>query len=93
MKPTALPLASQSIDHHSGELVPFQFEFDDQLISVLNSMSAKARCCLLLRIVDELSYKEISGRMGISQGTAMSLVYRSKNLLRRKLNEELACCV
>lgn len=93
MTPAASPTVNQAIDHHTGELVPLQFEFDDQLISALNSMSVKARCCLLLRIVQELSYKEISGLMAISQGAAMSLVHRSKKQLREKLTEEYACTV
>lgn len=93
MQPVASPVLSQAIDSITGELVPLQCEFDDQLVSVLNTMSAKARCCLMLRTVQEFSYKEISGFMGISQGVAMSLVYRSKNQLREKLSEEYSSTV
>jgi len=93
MKPIAAPEVNQVIDPDTGELDSFQYEFDDQLVAVLNSMSAKARCCLLLRIVQGLSYKEISGRMGVSQGVAMSLVHRSKKQLREKLSEGYAAAV
>jgi RNA polymerase sigma-70 factor (ECF subfamily) len=93
MQPIASPTVNQTINPNTGELVPHQFEFDDELISVLNSISSKARRCLLLRTIQELSYKEISSVMGISQGVAMSLVYRSKNKLRAELSQELLCNV
>ena len=60
-------------------------EFDDDMIRVLSQLSAEARCCLLLRIVDGLSYAEISRFLGIPQGTAMSHVHRSKQLMRCQL--------
>lgn len=81
------PAAKKAINQSTGELVPDQNSFDDQMITALNSMSVKARRCLLLRIIKELSYKEISMLMGISQNTAMSLVHRSKKQLHKALSE------
>jgi len=87
MTPTASSVQEQPIDQSTGELIPGQKSFDDQVLAALNSMKEKARCCLLLRIVQELSYKEISGLMDMSEGTAMSLVHRSKMQLRKTLSE------
>lgn len=65
-----------------GELREMQTEFDDDLLQGLATLSATARCCLLLRVVNQLSYGEISQLMNLSQGTAMSHVHRSKAALR-----------
>jgi len=70
----------------SGELVDDQAAFDDELATALGELSADARCCLLLRTVEKLSYAEISALMNIPEGTAMSHVHRSKSALRAKLS-------
>jgi RNA polymerase sigma-70 factor (ECF subfamily) len=69
----------------TGELVEDQMDFDDRTLHALQTMSADARCCLLLRVVQELTYAEISELMQIPEGTAMSHVHRSKQQLRRLL--------
>ncbi len=69
----------------SGTLSENQTEFDDQVLRALNSLSDVARCCLLLRTVQHLSYAEISQLMQIPEGTAMSHVHRSKAAVRRQL--------
>ena len=68
-----------------GQLVENQTEFDDEVIRGLASLSEDARCCLLLRVVQQLTYKEISELLGIPEGTAMSHVHRSKAVLRKQL--------
>ncbi len=70
-----------------GDLLDNQSEFDDQLIRALNSLSAEARCCLLLRTVEQLSYAEIAKLMEIPEGTAMSHVHRSRTTLRRHFEQ------
>jgi RNA polymerase sigma-70 factor (ECF subfamily) len=60
-------------------------QFDDDMLRALEKLSIDARCCLLLRVVDRLSYAEISSYLGIPEGTAMSHVHRSKQLMRRQL--------
>jgi RNA polymerase sigma-70 factor (ECF subfamily) len=77
-------LAGGSVDT-SGGLTALSHEFDDDMIRVLGQLSPEARCCLLLRIVDGLSYAEISRFLDIPQGTAMSHVHRSKQLMRSQL--------
>jgi RNA polymerase sigma-70 factor (ECF subfamily) len=68
-----------------GELAADQTVFDDELVSALNELSEDARCCLLLRTLEHLSYAEISAIMQIPEGTAMSHVHRSRTALREKL--------
>lgn len=64
---------------------PSQQEFDDDMLQALTTLHEEARCCLLLRIIQELSYAEIAAMMGIPEGTAMSHVHRSKNQIRERL--------
>lgn len=66
----------------AGEINPLQQSFDDRLQTALEQVSPKARSCLLLRIVEGLSYREISKLMAIPEGTAMNMVHRSKKQLR-----------
>ena len=68
-----------------GILHEAQTEFDDQVLRGLRSLTDVARCCLLLRVVQQLSYAEISELMQISAGTAMSHVHRSKQVLRNHM--------
>jgi RNA polymerase sigma-70 factor (ECF subfamily) len=73
------------IARDTGEVVPDQASFDDELAGALAQLSAEARSCLLLRIVEKLSYAEIAALLHIPEGTAMSHVHRSKAALRLRL--------
>lgn len=75
-----MPLLDQS-----GNLLADQAAFDDEVSLALQRLSHDARCCLLLRAVQRLSYAEIADLMQIPEGTAMSHVHRSKNELRNRL--------
>lgn len=70
----------------TGEINPLQQSFDDRTQAALQHIAPKARCCLLLRIVEGLSYREISELMDIPEGTAMNMVHRSKKQLRNVLS-------
>ena len=78
------------ISVETGELIESQMEFDDETLHALNGIGADARCCLLLRVVQSLSYAEISELMQIPEGTAMSYVHRSKRQIRRILEQRAA---
>jgi RNA polymerase sigma-70 factor (ECF subfamily) len=78
------------ISHQNGELTPDQTSFDDELSRALQTLNIEARCCLLLRVIENLSYAEISELLDIPEGTAMSHVHRSKSALRRQLSGEAA---
>jgi RNA polymerase sigma-70 factor (ECF subfamily) len=68
-----------------GELPADQADFDDRLLAALTKLRPTARACLLLRVVEELDYKEIAAVLGIPEGTAMSHVHRSRAALRLEL--------
>lgn len=69
-----------------GNLLPDQRHFDDQVLSALGDLSSHARCCLLLRTVNSLSYEHISKLLDIPPGTAMSHVYRARRAIRKSLS-------
>ena len=58
---------------------------DGNLARGLEELKPVARACLLLRVVMELDYREISETLDIPPGTAMSHVHRARNQLRRRL--------
>jgi RNA polymerase sigma-70 factor (ECF subfamily) len=72
----------------SGRIIENQTAFDDQLVAALNQLSEDARCCLLLRTVERLSYAEIGALLGMPEGTAMSHVHRSRTAMRRVLLQQ-----
>jgi RNA polymerase sigma-70 factor, ECF subfamily len=74
-----------SIVDSGGNLLADQSAFDDEVSIALRRLSHDARCCLLLRTIQKLSYSEIAQIMQIPEGTAMSHVHRSKNELRNRL--------
>lgn len=68
-----------------GSLIEGQSVFDDHVLAALRSLDVVARSCLLLRVVLDSPYKEISLVLGIPQGTAMSHVDRARRALREHL--------
>lgn len=78
-------LVETPVNPTTGQLVPLQNSFDDDVNKALQRLTPEARSCLLLRTVEQLSYREISSLMSIPEGTAMSLVHRSKQTLRETL--------
>lgn len=68
-----------------GQLLTDQNVFDDRLIAALRTLDTVARSCLLMRIVLDTPYKEISLVLGIPPGTAMSHVDRARRSLRLHL--------
>lgn len=76
-------LDARGLEVHA--LTTTQTVFDDRMLRVLGQLTADARACLLLRVVEDLSYEEISQLLEMPTGTAMSHVHRSKKLLRRVL--------
>jgi RNA polymerase sigma-70 factor, ECF subfamily len=78
----AAPLDSVAAD---GRLSEDQTDFDDDVVSALHQIGDVARACLLLRVVQQLSYAEIANTLGIPEGTAMSHVHRAKQSLRDHL--------
>ena len=68
-----------------GRLREDQTDFDDELLSALGELGDVARTCLLLRVVQQLSYDDIALTLQIPAGTAMSHVHRAKQSIRERL--------
>ncbi|MBL8745796.1 MAG: sigma-70 family RNA polymerase sigma factor [Phycisphaerae bacterium] len=81
LKPATRPGGVSS----KGELRADQTVFDDELAEAVRSLDDMPRSCLLLRIVMDLSYKDISHVLAIPEGTAMSHVHRARKALRERL--------
>ncbi|MCA9102166.1 MAG: RNA polymerase sigma factor [Planctomycetales bacterium] len=76
---------TEGVVSNGGELAAMQVEFDDEVTRALEQLRPEQRCCLLLRVVRNLTYAEISELMDLPAGTAMSHVHRGKALLRQRL--------
>ena len=68
------------------ELPADQVHFDDELMLALNSVADTARTCLVLHTLSDMGYPGISKLLGIPEGTAMSLVHRTRKALRDRLS-------
>jgi RNA polymerase sigma-70 factor (ECF subfamily) len=59
---------------------------DDDLSRALGQISDEARTCLIMRVVLEMTYKEIAGSLGIPENTAMSHVHRARKQMHETLS-------
>ena len=59
--------------------------FDDELTHALGDLEETARGCLLMRVVLDMPYRDISLALNIPEGTAASHVHRARAALRRAL--------
>ncbi|MEM7196538.1 MAG: sigma-70 family RNA polymerase sigma factor [Pseudomonadota bacterium] len=75
----------ERVSRATGELFDDQQAFDDRMMQALQTLAPEMRSCLLLRIVENLSYAEIAGMMAMPEGTAMSHVHRARKKLREVL--------
>lgn len=84
---------STSTDHDSspltgqGQLSDVAESFDERLLSALQGLDETPRACLLMRILMDMPYREISLSLNIPEGTAMSHVHRARISLRERLEE------
>lgn len=79
------PNRGYEIEDLQNEGFAEQLQLDDNVLRGLKQLSGEARCCLLLRVIEKMSYGEIAVFLEIPQGTAMSHVHRSKKMLREFL--------
>lgn len=77
------------VEHFQRADMADELQLDDEVSKGLNELAEEARCCLLLRVVANMSYEEISTCLEIPQGTAMSHVHRSKKHLRDHLRNRV----
>jgi RNA polymerase sigma-70 factor (ECF subfamily) len=73
-----------------GRLIAHQTSFDDEICGALLKLGDIARLCLLLRVVQQLSYDEIAESLQIPSGTVMSHVHRAKQSIREHLKNQSA---
>jgi RNA polymerase sigma-70 factor (ECF subfamily) len=58
-----------------------------EILRALDHLPADYRAAVLLADVEEFSYKEIAGLLGVPIGTVMSRLSRGRKLLREQLSE------
>lgn len=87
-EPTATAAArGGSVVDSAGRLVGGDFAFDDRVLRALDGLDETPRACLLLRVINELSYKEIGRALDIPEGTAMSHVFRARRYMMERLSD------
>jgi RNA polymerase sigma-70 factor (ECF subfamily) len=69
----------------TGQVARGTEPFDDDLQRALNGLDETARGCLLLRVVLDMSYRDIALALSVPEGTAASHVHRARASLRRAL--------
>ena len=74
----------QSIRENPGRVME---ALGDRLVAALGTLAPDARQCLVLRLLEGFSYKEIAEMMEIPVGTVMSHVHRARIKLREQLAE------
>jgi RNA polymerase sigma-70 factor (ECF subfamily) len=64
-------------------------EAREVLDAAIAGLSREQRAVFVLRTVEEMSYEEIAGALGISQGTVMSRLFRARERLAKALGPYL----
>lgn len=59
----------------------------DEVNAAFETLSEAQRSCLLLKAVEDFSYKEIAGILGIPAGTVMTHLSRGRAKLRKQLTQ------
>ncbi len=60
-------------------------ELDERLKAAINGLPESFRIVLILNIMNDFTYKEISQVLEISEGTVMSRISRAKSMIRESL--------
>lgn len=75
-------------EESNPEISLFDKEEIRRLRTAIESLPSHYRDVLLLRIYGELSYSEIASKLKISENSAKVLFFRTKKILKEKLNHE-----
>jgi len=62
-------------------------ELEEEILGAMGTLPENQRAALLLRVHEELSYREIGEVMGIGVGSVESLLFRARQNLRRSLGK------
>tara|TARA_R110001592_G_scaffold357763_1_gene661504 strand:+ start:15 stop:548 length:534 start_codon:yes stop_codon:yes gene_type:complete len=77
---------SYSNFEHPGVLLENQ-EATEGLLKLINELPENQKTAIILKVIDELSQKEIAEVMGLSIKAVESLLSRAKNNLKEKINQ------
>ena len=87
---------TEDIDEYVSELTDDSFmeqlninERYERVVAAIEKMDDKYRTALLLRYRDEMTVKEISGLLGISEKAVYARLERGKRILLQKVGQEL----
>ncbi|MCO6435993.1 MAG: RNA polymerase sigma factor [Phycisphaerae bacterium] len=73
---------------HAGETpAPGNSALKHGILTALEDVSDTARACLILRTVEDMPYGRIAELLEIPEGTAMSHVHRTRQILRKRLRQ------
>lgn len=64
-------------------------EIGEKLLAAMNDLTPDHRAVIVMRAVEGLSYKDISGILGCSEGTVMSRLHYARKKLQEKLGPYL----
>ena len=78
-------MPDQTEEQSKGAFIPDELGLDDEMAAAIAQLPPERRICLLLRIVQVMSYDEIATMLDIPASTAMSHVHRAKATLKRLL--------
>lgn len=88
-----LPLPEGHAEQPSARPDPLTDALDHEARQVLDQaltrLPAEQRAVFVLRVLEELSYREIADALSISQGTVMSRLFRAREKLRAALEPYL----
>lgn len=76
-----------SSDSNNPEQLLHKKQYTGQIISVIEGMPEKYRVLIYLKYVDELSYREISQKLGIPIDTVESRLYYARQYIIKKLDD------
>jgi RNA polymerase sigma-70 factor, ECF subfamily len=65
-----------------------RLELEEEMLSALDRLPENQRAALLLRINEELSYREIADVLGVSVQSVESLLFRARTSLRNHLKRK-----
>ena len=68
---------------------PLDLGLGDDMQTALAGLRPVVRACLLLKVVEELEYREIAQVLEIPEGTAMSHVHRARHALQSQMSQEV----
>lgn len=80
-----IPIESNLYNYKSSDDDMIGFETRDMILKEINSLKPEIRMIMYLRIIEDLSFYQISEVLGITDSSAKLKFYRNKKVLIKKL--------